>query len=1362
MEKSYNQATNSGKRSGNMRVSAKRGHAYSSKAPRQLQMTNTINSQNQKNKARYENLPDSDIDEIICIENINKVLKYSIKMKNSSYKASKWISDKDFNDFIHGNEIKNYYERIGFRKFVNVTFLIEEMILAIKGKSFLIKWKNLPIKYATWENSASPKMIERYHKLKPLMPPLNTEAESIELKQILGLNEQQLRVVKQIIQNYYNQLSHFALVGDVGSVMRKQILSAIYYLRMHTYTNYPVMFIVDESNVSLVAAEIEYFASMNCLQIYNDPSEIQLLHKNGWFYPESHSTLYKFIVVSFNAFQMIYDLVEKTRFLLVCADLTSSKISSTIIDNIELDYIKGDEFASPNDEKNQIETLAEYLNIATINSKMVIQLLPHSIAPYDSITYPLFLLQSRFLESVCSPNHLIREDFIACHMMPEQRFIYDSFISQYYDDENIENNQSLIDNLCLIADHPAFVQRNYSPSAAINDGISQFIERSGKMKMVKRFIEQLHSEKKRTLIITTNQLFFDLLQQYFQTIDLPFGIIDTHQPRKFYKYQFVLLHLNEADHFDWIEYRFSCILCLSPSINLLSRMPNYQAPYYKIPRCTIYRIFNDDSIELQLAVKGKSTNIQETPSVLSFIKGTYALPIRELVRKSQIDSFPKNIEVGKFIPVMNEIQESPESDICDFSEEWDYQTFIQSLHIISTVCWGNWTLMVSKMPINLVEGSMKIIAYLLLEKMLDISPNPNVIATVFYKKFISDDELKENESMSQILSRFRSAIEDFFQEYLQENENDIDIRLKRIEDMMVLAMVLSRTGGQSDDIYIPKCEDFIPATNWTDDDDRNLINVIYWNGYNQCNSTLGNFNYCTLKCRFHALIKSYISEITKITSTALKSSDKNEILSWDEEKQYQFSNILADYGQFLKVSDFRQLMELNDDTDGSIELMKKKFIEYSQGIEQDCLINPIPFDNLARSFEFFEMLENLDLNNLYEEDRAIVKAVRFWGLCRCTISPVIKSTLKNPNIVMIKSEINKMTKVKIDQSHIIYNTIGLYEICLPFTISDDITIISLGTINPEHSNEEFIYPNGYSAKCYYRGAKTICSIVEKDLRLIFRIEVIEGNQPNVEGKTPEEAWKKFFKDVMKFKDYTFELWRTPGHELFGLCSPITKQIIQSLPKADLCTKYKPRAFKTDPRILEEKGILRSPNMRSSQVSDENDDFTFSPPPPPPATNKPPYSRPRNIVTPKNNYFQNRSYQTGRTTDNDSDRNDARMDARISNLHENGLHDNERFISHSQLEKIDQEIEDEERKGMEENKKEGSIDINSSKKSNPNMKLSFSEMSNLYHVFFSVDYMHVSNSTYLSRLPKREISKFRHSYRDLVKTNFLFRKNVLIP
>ena len=117
-------------------------------------------------------------------------------------------------------------------------------------------------------------------------------------------------------------------------------------------------------------------------------------------------------------------------------------------------------------------------------------------------------------------------------------------------------------------------------------------------------------------------------------------------------------------------------------------------------------------------------------------------------------------------------------------------------------------------------------------------------------------------------------------------QHKLNCRLNRIEDMMILTMILVRCNANNihSDILLPKNFYYaIASLDWKKEKDKNLLYSIYWNGYNSIGPEFAEFIFASLSFLFHALIQAFIPDIqikTGCKSVEMaKSTSKSKVKS---------------------------------------------------------------------------------------------------------------------------------------------------------------------------------------------------------------------------------------------------------------------------------------------------------------------------------------------------------------------------------------------------------------------------------------------------------------------------------------------------
>ena len=93
------------------------------------------------------------------------------------------------------------------------------------------------------------------------------------------------------------------------------------------------------------------------------------------------------------------------------------------------------------------------------------------------------------------------------------------------------------------------------------------------------------------------------------------------------------------------------------------------------------------------------------------------------------------------------------------------------------------------------------------------------------------------------------------------HQNELNCRLNRIEDKMILTMILSRCDVNNipSDILLPK--DFYYAIASLDWKKEKLLYCIYCSCYNSFGLEFTEFSFASLSCRFYTLIQAFIPDI---------------------------------------------------------------------------------------------------------------------------------------------------------------------------------------------------------------------------------------------------------------------------------------------------------------------------------------------------------------------------------------------------------------------------------------------------------------------------------------------------------------------
>jgi hypothetical protein len=136
----------------------------------------------------------------------------------------------------------------------------------------------------------------------------------------------------------------------------------------------------------------------------------------------------------------------------------------------------------------------------------------------------------------------------------------------------------------------------------------------------------------------------------------------------------------------------------------------------------------------------------------------------------------------------------------------------------------------------------------------------------------------------------------------------------------------------------------------------------------------------------------------------------------------------------------------------------------------------------------------------------------------------------------------------------------------PIKVSGSLTILNLGKI--EHEREQYhtknnLFPIGYkiqreAGSMYKRGKKAsyICEILDNGDKPLYRITCKEPPYEVIERTSSTACWLEVTKRIKKLNHTIQGKVTISGPDRFGLCDNVVVQLLQKLPNARKCTKYK--------------------------------------------------------------------------------------------------------------------------------------------------------------------------------------------------------------
>jgi hypothetical protein len=152
---------------------------------------------------------------------------------------------------------------------------------------------------------------------------------------------------------------------------------------------------------------------------------------------------------------------------------------------------------------------------------------------------------------------------------------------------------------------------------------------------------------------------------------------------------------------------------------------------------------------------------------------------------------------------------------------------------------------------------------------------------------------------------------------------------------------------------------------------------------------------------------------------------------------------------------------------------------------------------------------------------------------------------------------------------------------LPLDAGGGVKVLKLGKVDQRSSfcNAFYVYPKGYCANTSFH------SVRKSGAKEVYTATIVDGghNGPaflvklddlEFRGDSPDSVWSLVARKAEEVqKKVLLETVRTPGHELFGLASPLVMRFIQAMSGVEGCKAYCRRRFGTPLMVLKKKGFV---------------------------------------------------------------------------------------------------------------------------------------------------------------------------------------------
>lgn len=503
------------------------------------------------------------------------------------------------------------------------------------------------------------------------------------------------------------------------------------------------------------------------------------------------------------------------------------------------------------------------------------------------------------------------------------------------------------------------------------------------------------------------------------------------------------------------------------------------------------------------------------------------------------------------------------------SPNWIDEDLDLLLILLSNHPWGQWSIFCNIMKNKYSPYSVREASYKIVTLLLNKSESENNHSFGLLRRVVTDHNKIKNENDNDNPA---------FNECISRNEGkrSIRFRLFKISCMLCVAIVMASSVNPPNDIYVstPSIKT-MPASWWTQIDDKQLIYYVWQNGFSlfACQGRLWSnktiVHSSLLVQRFEALMKetenSILHKSNIVFPLALKDHFVTIINNEQEETAYKsmVGKVVNDFG-FAEMDDICKL---------SGQIIDQA-ISNSFALTQCAQVQFIA--------DFFDQIryELLYPSFYYAEDYQLMESVEFHGRVHSSQSLLIQSMFNAKeypdydfNIIInkVKNIFENRKNEPFNHENTLLNSIGNFVPQMPFILSENLKITNLGEISLKGGfhNDKYIYPVGYEAITTFASTfepntvdKYICQIVDNGMENpIFKVTSMSKKTVFQDVK-PDKVWKQIADKVSYINSMNmFESIKTPGHELFGLSFPTTLRLIQSMKGSDQCMKYRIRAFK---------------------------------------------------------------------------------------------------------------------------------------------------------------------------------------------------------
>ena len=776
-----------------------------------------------------------------------------VKKKGKSHSETVWMSRSEIIECSNGRQLLDAYKPwdLPTEPELNPLFGEQDRVLDVSTDGALVKWKGLPIGWATWTKDVDEGLVKEYRDRmahgcsKDIGPGID-----------ILLSDEQREVVNTLAAKIQTG-GKYGLLGSIGSVMRAELIAA---MMSENEMRWPCLIVCDDSMVSLIVNELRFIGShkLVILECSDDKDDIECVRKNFWTY-ENENAYVKFdvAVMGQTAVRELDDRILKVEWNLVVIDATE-KMGKRLEQHLKCDYMDGDEI-TPLDPRKELKWLAhieDFFVAPNLASRTSITLMSKACSPRS---------REFFIDSLDDPlEGFHSESVVFVPMSVTQREAYDNVFQNWQsvsfesEDEPERLYREFLDELEVVCANPVLINYDDQVLGWPKSVLVNFCSTSGKFYVLKQIAENVKKENKKMLVLCDNLSTIDVLGAVFAALDFDYSVVkDLSQFNEGIDHEFVLCLFCCDQSINWVAPGFHIVLSFSSVINPIVYLEMTNEDKEQCDRnIEIIRLVTIDSHEICQA--GASLNESEdNVSVLRYSKGFYRIPLIlacKHINACSVELKREPVNHDKVILFVREDTEDLQPDLSDFEEEFTDECVHQMLCAATSFCWGQWKQMTSSLPVSISEGSMKEIAYRFIEQMSSrVAETPYIIQQL----------LKEHNEI--LPPEIQEAVVIFVEKELSERDSEeIYWRLARTEQLLLISLFVSITEKPPADIIVYQVRGFLPRTGWNEEDDKELIYSTFCSGYGRFNMRFCNDDYGHLCDRQRKLCDLYREHVHSV------------------------------------------------------------------------------------------------------------------------------------------------------------------------------------------------------------------------------------------------------------------------------------------------------------------------------------------------------------------------------------------------------------------------------------------------------------------------------------------------------------------